>query len=422
MIPRGYCRSDIQTGRRAVPFRAVITPNLNVRTGHPDFLDLDWERSITEWTHPRLMDLPKGISRHEVRFVGYDEGIYAIKELPREPARAEWSNLRWLESVRGPAVIGAGYVVREGADPTEEWSTAVITRYLDHSFSYRELLEGPGFGRRRNQMLNAFAALLAELHLIGLYWGDCSLSNVLYQYDADSIAATLVDTETSEVHEFGLSDGQRAMDLDIMITNVAGGMADIAAAAGQDIEYADLSLGEEIAGRYRALWDELHREESIGQHERYRITERIQSLNALGFEVDDVAIHTTDGGERLKFTLRVGSRRFHRNRLQELTGIWTSEDKARTILGDLQYFLANQHDGESASGKAVGAVRWRVGVFEPWLERVQEAGPADVDPLQTFCDFLHHRFVLSRAAGHDVGNDAAFEHWVEAGRPGYELE
>ena len=57
------------------------------------------------------MDLPKGISRHEVRFVGYDEGIYAIKELPGRPARSEWENLRWLESVAGPAVIGTGYVL-----------------------------------------------------------------------------------------------------------------------------------------------------------------------------------------------------------------------------------------------------------------------------------------------------------------------
>ncbi len=400
----------------------MTKPRLNVRAGHPDFLDLDWETSIREWTHPRLMDLPKGISRHEVRFVGYDEGIYAIKELPGRPALAEWENLRWLESVDGPAVIGTGYVVREGVDPSEEWSTAVITKYLDHSFSYRELLQGPGFGSRRSQMLDAFAALLAELHILGLYWGDCSLSNVLYQYDADSIAATLVDTETSEVHVTGLSNGQREMDLEVMVTNVAGGMADIASAAGRDIDDADLGLGEDIADRYRSLWSLLHREESIGPNERYLITERIHALNELGFEVDDVSLNPADDADRLRFNLRVGSRRFHRNRLQELTGIWTSEKKARTILGDLQYYLAHQPDSESATGKAVGAVRWRVGVFEPWLERIREVNPVELDPLQAYCDFLHHRFILSRAAGHDVGNNAAFDDWVVQSRPGYNLE
>jgi hypothetical protein len=324
--------------------------------------------------------------------------------------------------VAGPAVLGAGYVVREGVDPSEEWSTAVITKYLDHSFSYRELLEGPGFGKRRNQMLDAFAALLVELHILGLYWGDCSLSNVLYQYDADSIAATLVDTETAEVHVSGLSDGQREMDLDVMITNVAGGMADIASLAGRDIDEADLDLGEDIAWRYRNLWTELHREESIGPGERWRITERIRALNELGFEVDDVSLDPTGDGDLLRFEVRVGNRRFHRNRLQELTGIWTSESQARTILGDLQYFLAQQPDQNSATGKAVGPVKWRVGVFEPWLGRIREVIPPEFDPLQGYCDFLHHRFVLSRTAGHDVGNNAAFDDWVASGRPGYELE
>jgi len=399
----------------------VIKPSLNVRAGHPDFLDLDWESSIRQWTHPRLLDLPKGISRHEVRFVGYSEGIYAIKELPRRPARSEWENLRWLESVEGPAVIGTGYVVRQGVDPTEEWSTAVITKYLDHSFSYRELLQGPGFGQRRNQMLDAFAALLAELHILGFYWGDCSLSNVLYQYDADSIAATLVDTETAEVHEGGLTDGQREMDLEVMIINVAGGMADIAALAGQDIDEADLGLGEDIADRYRGLWAELHREESIGPNERYRITGRIRALNDLGFEVDDVDIDPTDDGGKLRFNIRVGSRRYHRNRLQELTGIWATEKQARDILGDLQYYLAHQQDGDSATGKAVGAVRWRVGVFEPWLERIRQIDPNAGDPVQAYCDFLHHRFVMSIAAGFDVGNNAAFDDWAAHDRPGYDL-
>ena len=399
----------------------MIKPSLSVRADHPDFLDLDWESSITEWNHPRMMDLPKGISRHEVRFVGYDEGIYAIKELPRRPANSEWENLRWLEAVGGPAVIGAGYVVREGVDPSEEWSTAVITRYLDHSFSYRELLEGPGFGRRRHQMLDAFAALLAELHILGLYWGDCSLSNVLYRYDADAISATLVDTETAEVHEGGLTDGQREMDLDVMITNVAGGMADIAAGAGKDIDEADLELGVDVAERYRGLWHELHRAEYVGATERSRINERIRALNELGFEVDDVSIEAPGDDTRARFSLRVGSRRFHRNRLMELTGIWATEEQARTVLSDLQYHQAHQQLGNSATGKSVGAMQWRVGVFEPWLARIGSVSPPGANPVQAYCDFLHHRFNLSRAAGRDVGNDAAFEDWVAAGRPGYEF-
>ena len=42
---------------------------------------------------------------------------------------------------------------------------------------------------------NAFAGLLVELHLAGLYWGDCSLSNILWRRDAGAMMAYLVDAE-----------------------------------------------------------------------------------------------------------------------------------------------------------------------------------------------------------------------------------
>ncbi len=41
------------------------------------------------------------------------------------------------------------------------------------------------------------------------------------------------------------------------------------------------------------------------------------------------------------------------------------------------------------------------------------------DPVQAFCDFLHHRFVVSSGAGRDIPNDEAFESWLTAGQPGY---
>ncbi|MFH2073251.1 MAG: DUF4032 domain-containing protein, partial [Actinomycetota bacterium] len=122
------------------------TPRLTIRSGHPDFLDLPWESPMLEWGHPRRMELPKGISRHEVQFFGYDEGIYAIKELPLPAARQEYTVMRALEDLEAPAVVPVGLVERPWLDPGEETSAAVITVYLNHAFSYRELLSGTGFG------------------------------------------------------------------------------------------------------------------------------------------------------------------------------------------------------------------------------------------------------------------------------------
>jgi hypothetical protein len=73
-----------------------------------------------------------------------------------------------------------------------------------------------------------------------------------------------------------------------MIENVAGGMADIAAQAGKSLGEADLAMGEEIAERYHDLWSELRQEEVIPAGERYLIAERIERINALGFDVEEV--------------------------------------------------------------------------------------------------------------------------------------
>lgn len=398
-----------------------MPPELTVRAGHPDFLDLPWADSIIDWDVPNVLTLPKGISRHEVRFFGYPSGVYAVKELPTRAARRDYSVLRTLELLGAPAVRPVGLIENRDADPYAERSAALITAYEQFSFSYREILAGPGFGPRRNQMLNAFAELLVELHLAGVFWGDCSLSNVLYRFDAGSIETIMVDAETATVYETEeLSDGQRQEDIEIMIVNVAGGMADIAASHGVDLDEADLSLGEDIAERYEALWAELMAEELIPPQENYRIHDRVGRLNELGFDVEEVDLIPVDEtGSRLRVKLRVGGRTFHANRLRELTGVEALEQQAQQILSDLYHFQAVAGN-TSPTGKHVGAIQWRVQWFEPMLDRMR-AIPEVVDPVQAYCDLLHHRYVMSQGIGSDVGNEAAFDDWVERGRPGYPL-
>lgn len=398
----------------------MATPSLNIRPGNPDFLDLDWSRPINEWSGPRLIDLPTGVHRHPVRFVAYDEGVYAIKELSRRLAGHELTVLRTLGSRIRPVASAVGVVERGWLDPTIEGAGAIITRYVEFAFTYRELISGGGFGPRRDQMLDAFAGLLVELHLAGCYWGDCSLSNVLYRYDANTIQAIMIDAETVELRE-SLSDGQRHDDLEIMILNVAGGMADIAASQGLDIDEADLHLGEDIAGRYDGLWNELNRDIVVGPDERYRIRERVERLNALGFQVQDVdLVPDESGGDRVRVKVAVAGRSFHVDRLRELTRIEATENQARQILSDLQYYEARSQD-HSRTGKAVAAIKWRVDVFEPMMQRITELGDPGIEPVQLYCDFLHHRYLMAVAQERDVPNNEAFDAWLAAGMPGVDL-
>lgn len=395
----------------------MTSPTITVRAGHPDFLDLPWSTPLAEWDVPSLVELPKGISRHTVRFVATESGIYAIKELPERPARNDYTVLRQLEEVAAPAVKAVGLVTQRSSDPQAEISAALITAYESFAFSYRELMAGPGFGPNRSRMLDAFAYLLVQLHLMGCFWGDCSLSNVLYRWDADTIETVMVDAETAALHSEGLTAGRRQEDIAIMIENVAGGMADIAALAGNTLDEADLALGEEVAERYGDLWTELADEIVIAADERFRIGERVQRINALGFDVDEIDVLPTEDGSEIRFKLRIGGRTFHARRLRDLTGIEARENQARQILYDLYYFQTR--DGSnSPTLKNVSAVRWRVTEFEPMIAALAQIGGVK-NPIQAFCDLLHHRYLMATAAGRDITTTEAFPDWIAAGRPGY---
>jgi hypothetical protein len=266
-------------------------------------------------------------------------------------------------------------------------------------------------------MLDAIAGLLVEIHLAGCFWGDCSLSNLLYRYDAEAIESIMIDAETSRLHE-RLSDGQRAEDLEIMKLNLAGEMSDIAAMTGEEVDRADLALGEDVESRYWSLWAELTEELVITRDESYRIRERIGRLNQLGFSVDDVRLVPTDEGSLVRMKVEVGGRTFHSSRLRQQTGIEASENQARVILSDLNYFLA-KHGSNTASGKSVGTFKWLTTSFEPILPRIAEARPGN--PVQGYCDLLHHRFLLAQKRGRDVSNEEALADWIEAGTPGFDL-
>jgi len=331
------------------------TPRIQTRVDHPDFIDLDWSIPIREWTTDRLVDMPTGIHRHDVVFVAYAEGIYAIKELPSRFARHEFDVLRTIEGRSRHTAIAVGHVVRSWLDPHEEWSGAVITKYVSHAFPYRSLISGGGFGPRREALLDALAGLLVELHLQGLYWGDCSLSNSLYRWDASSIDAIKIDAETSRIHD-SLSTGQRREDLEIMIMNVAGEMADIAAQDGIDLDHADMELGHEVARRYQRLWKELTTSLIVTAGDHYRIRKRISRLHELGFAVEDIDLIPVDEGMNVKIRVKVGGRQYHSERLREITGIDVSENQARVILSDLAYQEAKFGES-SVTGKDIAAVK-----------------------------------------------------------------
>ena len=381
---------------------------LVARTGHPDFLDLPWEVPLEEWTNERLVSVVAGIHRHVVRFVAYEDRLYALKELPVQLARKEYGFLRQLAADEMPVVEVVGVV----SEREQELDAVLITRHLDYSLPFRTLFAGRDIAELRDQLLDAGAELLVRIHLAGFFWGDCSLSNILFRRDAGALAAYLVDTETGELHPT-LSDGQRAYDLQIAEENVTGELLDIAEELGRPELRAEETAAELVA-RYESLWTELTSDEVFGPEERFKIDDKLRRLNELGFDVEELELIADADGYRLHLNPRVVEPGHHRRRLLVLTGLHAQENQARRLLNDLARFreALERKEGKPVP-ETIVAYRWLAEVFEPAIAAVPAELWGKREAAEVFHEILENRWYLSQAAGRDVGIKRAARDYVK---------
>lgn len=387
---------------------------------HPDFLDLPWGAPLEAWESERLVEVPRGIARHVVRFVNYDGALYALKELPERLARREYRLLRELDEAGIPVVEAVGVVTdrssgaREAGRPPElELDAVLITRHLEFSLPYRQLFTGRGVPDLRNRLMDALVRLLVRLHLGGFFWGDCSLSNTLFRRDAGALTAYLVDAETGELHH-QLSEGQRLHDLDIAEENMAGELMDLQAGHGvpQDVDPFDAAA--ELRYRYDQLWCELIREEVFSAEDRYQIDARLRRLNELGFDVEEMELVSSPDGLRLRLQPKVVERGYQRHRLLVLTGLDVRENQAQRLLNDLDSFRAHlEHKESKTVPEQVAAYRWLREVFEPTIQSIPSELREKLEPAEIFHEVLEHRWFLSEAAGKDVGMEAAIKSYID---------
>lgn len=368
-------------------------------------LTLPWRESLEDWRDERLVEIrQRGTSRHVVRFVVEDGVVYALKELHERLARKEYRLLRRLKEVGVPAVEALGVVVGRPGD----LDAVLVTRFLDYSSSYRALFVNPRGADLTGRLLDALVELLVRLHLAGFMWGDCSLSNVLFRMDAGAFTAYLVDAETSEMHP-SLTDGQRRLDLDISAERVAGDLLDLQEGGLITGDLDPFGTAEETMRRYDALWGELTREEILlPAHQRYRIAERLRRINELGFDVDEVELIEAGAGSRLRVTTRVAEPGHHRRRLFAQTGLDVGENQARRLLNDIAAFHGYlERTRARPVPDVVAANQWLIEVYEPVVRAIPAALRGRLEEAEIFHEVLEHRWLLSEAAGRDIGTTAA---------------
>lgn len=381
-----------------------------------EFLDLPWDQPLIEWKHERLVQVARGIHRHVVRFVSYEDHLYALKELPPRLAEREYRLLRHMASEAIPAVEVVGFVTdRVDGESGEALEAVLITRHLEYSLPYRALFAGHGVPDLQNRLLGALAGMLVRLHLNNFFWGDCSLSNTLFRRDAGELAAYLVDAETAEYH-VPLSHGLRRFDIDIAEENVAGELLDIQA-SGAEIE-DPIAIARNLRQRYEDLWEELTGDWNFGLDERYQIEARLRRLNDLGFDADEYELDMVPEGFRLRLYPHVVEPGHHRRRLFSMTGLNVQENQARRLLHDIEDFRRKLEleEGRKLPG-AVLAYRWLAERFEPAIASIPTPQRGKIEPAEIFHQILEHRWYLSEQAGKDIGLNDAVQSYIASVLP-----
>jgi len=374
--------------------------------------DLPWSKLLEDWPEDPGLTSMRGISRHVVRLVrtgDRDEDVFAVKETVEEFSTREYALLRELNSRGAPCVEPLAVVTGRLDLRGNELPTALVTRYLAYSLPYRVILSGNVTPHEITTMANALALLLVKLHLLGFWWGDCSLSNALFRRDASEYSAYLVDAETGEF-QTALTDGQREHDLEIALFNVAAELEDLAIAGVLHPGMDPIRASQGVISRYRRLWKSLKEPQILDPKDRHAVERAMRSLQDLGFAVEEVEI-TMDGEKgALKFSPRLVAAGYHQQRLKELLGLDAEELQAKRLLASFDRYRSRE--AQSGLSTDVLARKWMTTVFDHVIEQVPADLRGRVEPAQMFHEILEHRWYLGEKAGRDLGLDFATQEYI----------
>ena len=365
----------------------------------PAILGLPWDTPLEEWPDDVVVPLPRGLSRHVVRIVRLRERVYAVKETQDDIAFREYRMLRDLQRLGLPAVVPQGVVTGREDPQGEELPAALITRHLQFSLPYRSLFSRGMTAEHVPTLIDAIVVLLVRLHLAGFYWGDVSLSNVLFRRNAGEFAAYLVDAETGELHE-EVSDRMRDYDITVGCENIFAELMDLSASGAVQQPIDGFSIIERLRSRYEALWGELTGLEEFRADEMWRIERRVERLNDLGFDVDELDIVTDLGGDTIRIQPKVVDLGHHTREIQALTGMTVEDNQARRLLNDIASYTAHYDLGRE--DRHLVASKWMHQIFEPIMAMIPPDATRKLEPAEIFHEILEHRWYLSEQAGAEV--------------------
>lgn len=389
-----------------------MSVSLQITAAYPEpaLFDLPWHLPLENWPEETIAALPRGISRHVVRFAHLEGRVIAIKEISDSIAHREYDMLRDLGKIDAPAVTPLAVVTGRVSADGSPLQAALITEHLPYSLPYRALFGQWLKPETADRLIDALSILLVRLHLLGFYWGDVSLSNTLFRRDAGAFAAYLVDAETGELYE-KLSNGKRTYDIDVARTNIIGELMDLQSGEMLDADVNVIALGDRLEERYTTLWGELTRVDSFATNERWRMDDRINRLNSLGFDVGEFTMTTDSAGTSVSIQPVVVDAGHYHRQIMRLTGLDVEENQARRLLNDIESYRA--HSGLTDEPLRTVAQSWMLNIFEPSVNAIPVNLRGRLQPAELYHELLEHRWYMSEKAGHDVSMAYSTRSYIE---------
>lgn len=385
--------------------------DITAATVEPALLDLPWHLPLEDWPTENIAALPKGLSRHTVRFAHLNNHVIAIKETLPELAKREYDVLKQLLKLDVPCVEPFAIINGRATNEGEELLSVLVTRHLKFSLPYRAMWSQGLRPETATRLVDALAVLLVRLHIAGFFWGDVSLSNTLFRRDAGAFAAYLVDAETGHLYDSGLSNGQRENDLEIARINIAGELMDLIASGNAAPGVDAVATSERIVAKYRELWAELTGSETFDAVDRWKISRRVDRLNELGFDIEEMAIKTDANGTTVRIQPKVVDAGHHARRLIRLTGLDVEENQARRLLNDLdQYRIENPRPG---ADEEVLAHEWLSNSFEPVVTAIPKHLSGRLEPAEIYHQVLEHRWYMMENNKRDIPAAEAVQSYID---------
>lgn len=360
---------------------------------------LPWNMPLSQWPGSIAAILPRGISRHTVRFIQLSDRIVAVKEIGEHRAYHEYQILHRLKDLKAPSVTPLAVVDQRISNEGEALETVIVTEHLPYSLPFRALFTRNQPAETVNKLIDALSVLLVRLHLLGFFWGDVSLSNTLFRRDAGEFSAYLVDAETGELFD-NITGGKREYDVDVARINIIGELMDLQGAGTLPEEFDAIGVGDRLESRYHDLWDALTGEIQISTDQHWRIDEHIARLNRLGFDVGEMETISENSGKTLRLRPKVVDAGHFSREFYRLTSLSVHENQARRLLQDMERFRMSKglHD---LPVKQLADL-WMAERFQPTVKAIPRDLTGRLEPAEVYHQFLDHRWFISERAGYDI--------------------